>query len=517
VPFVWWAALVGSIFVSMAGDQSPPCTISEPCEPDRVFPMVVALAGIASVALWWLPRTALLAGLAYAALGVLFDPSPAGRYAEALVGCLAVSLLLVLRALRARQAQLALQLSAGREPVWSAHSLPGRTSPRGPRALIVPAIGLAGLVLLAASVAGHHHQRSVEDVHLARADRVQARVVSGADEDFKQLFEVVDGPQAGAKVAIETLEELPRGGSWPVLLDQADRSWARLVSEPQGFTSWFGWGFLGASGALWALLHEVGRMRGAHRTGVAQVHQVRVDPDGMAELVLAGRTNPVATTWTAAPATDRRLAHLQSALVYGPVSDGGWVHIETASGPLPLLGPLRARPRWRDLGVNVAPAVDGRLLKGWDAVAVGGRLAGRGLLLLLGGVLVAVAVHQAGPAWAAAHSNGVPGQLTVMSKDCSGKGGCTHRGDFRSTDGQYAFDDVDLIGGGGEVGSTVRALYVREGGGTVDAVYGPGWGGFVESAFFLGMGVLAAGEPLLQLVGAGRSRWRRGPHVRDES
>lgn len=250
-------------------------------------------------------------------------------------------------------------------------------------------------------------------------------------------------------------------------------------------------------------------MRAARPGTAGQVHQVRLDSDGMAELVLAGQTHPVATAWTVAPAADSRLATPKPALVFGPVCDGGWVRIETDDGPLSLLGPLRAHPRWRDLGVSPSPSVDGRLLRGWDTVAVGGQLAWRGVLIVLGGLLVSLAVHQAGPAWAAAHGHGVPGQLTVMSKDCGGKGGCSHRGDFRSTDGQYAFDDVDLIGGEGEVGSTVPALYVGESGGAPDAVYGPGWGGLVESAFFLGAGVMAAGEPLLRLATLGRARWRR--------
>jgi hypothetical protein len=517
VPFVWWAALLGSVFASMAGDQSPPCTAAEPCQPDVVFPMVLALVGLSAAAVWWLPRTALLAGLAYAALGVVYDPSPAGRYAEVLVGCLAAALLLLIRALRARQAELARRLATGGEPVvWSGNRLQGRRPPRGPRTLVVPAIGVAGLLLLAGSAAGYQHQRSGEASHLARADRVEARVVSGADDDLKQLFEIVNGPRAGTKVPIETFEELPRGGAWPVLLDPADRDWVRLVSEPQGFTHWFGWGLLGACAAGWALLHEVGRKRAGRAGAAGQVHQVRVDSDGMAELVLTGHAYPVATVWTAAPPPGRRYTQLQSALLFGPVCDGGWVRVETANGPIPLLGPLRSLPRWRDLGVNVVPSVDGRLLRGWDAVAVSGRLAWRGLLIVLGGVLVGVAVHQAGPAWAAAHGHGVPGQLTVMSRDCSGKGGCTHRGDFRSTDGQYAFDDVDLIGAGGDVGATVPALYVGESGRTPDAVYGPGWGGLVESVFFLGAGVMAAGEPVLQLAMFGRARWRRAPRAGDE-
>jgi len=89
VAYLWWALLVASAIASMAGDPVTVCTVAQPCQPDAVFPMVVALVGIAAVAFWWAPVAALVAGLAYAALSVLFDPSIPGRYVAVAVGAAA--------------------------------------------------------------------------------------------------------------------------------------------------------------------------------------------------------------------------------------------------------------------------------------------------------------------------------------------------------------------------------------------------------------------------------------------
>jgi hypothetical protein len=91
VPFVWWALLAGSAIASMVGDPGVVCSIAAPCQPDAIFPMAVALVGVAAIAFWWEPMAALCAGLGYGGLSVLFDPSVPGRYAG--VGNLAGSML----------------------------------------------------------------------------------------------------------------------------------------------------------------------------------------------------------------------------------------------------------------------------------------------------------------------------------------------------------------------------------------------------------------------------------------
>lgn len=55
VPFAWWVLLVGSVIASRAGDPGTVCTVDHPCQPDAVFPMVVALVGVTVVAFWWEP------------------------------------------------------------------------------------------------------------------------------------------------------------------------------------------------------------------------------------------------------------------------------------------------------------------------------------------------------------------------------------------------------------------------------------------------------------------------------
>ena len=78
---------------------------------------------------------------------------------------------------------------------------------------------------------------------MTRPCKWHARVITGVDDDYRQVFEIEDGQRAGERVRIEVTDELDRGGVWPVLLDPADRTWVRLVSEPQGFTFWFGVGW----------------------------------------------------------------------------------------------------------------------------------------------------------------------------------------------------------------------------------------------------------------------------------
>jgi hypothetical protein len=194
------------------------------------------------------------------------------------------------------------------------------------------------------------------------------------------------------------------------------------------------------------------------------------------------------------------------------VADGSWVRIQTEFENLPVVGPLRAKPRWRAL--NIGAGLGERAETVWARAAVVGQVLWRAFLVALGCVFLWLGLEQAGPAWAAAHGSGVTGQLTVTSESCGGKGGCDYSGDFRSDDGRYSFTDVGLVGASGQVGSAVPAYYEGQGD-TPDTVYGQGWAGLVESGFFIGFAVLAAGEPLLRLltVLTGRRRPPSGRHA----
>ena len=455
VPWSWWAVLLGSVLASMLGTPAPSCTTAQPCEPDSVFPIVVALVVIAAAAVWWEPATALVAGAGYAALGVLFDPSIPGRYAEAAVGVLALSGLGVLRALRAKQAQLV--EPARDRSVATVASTPSPVSARlrGASAAhpAYPLVGVAGLLLAVGSLAAYHAATSQEQEHLDRAQRTPARVVTGTDGGDRQAFELESGPRTGTRLMLAVTDELQVGTERDVLLDPADPSWARLSSEPQGYTFWFGWATLGAFAAGWGAL---GLGRG-------------VD--------LAAR-----------PA-------------------------------LPVTDPLRGTQRWRPIGTGARAASratggDARRAVRGRVSPVAART--RGLGRTLGHVLIAgagcflmwVGFHQAVPAWAAAHGLGVHGSFAITSVDCGGRGPCHHYGNFRSADGQYAFTDVEVIGNSGEVGSSIPALY--EGSGEApESVYAPGWTGFVESCMFLGLGLSTLAQPLTRVVGAvNRSRGR---------
>ena len=152
-PVAWWAALALSIVVSMVTDPLPACTAQTPCQPDAVFPLVVALAGISAIAIWWFPLTALAAGVGYGVLGILFDPSIPGRYAEALAGCVALGLLVTIRALRAKQADIA----EGCSSPGSAGDLAGSLRTR-------PQVGLG-------RASAHRHCRGVAGRHADGLDR----------------------------------------------------------------------------------------------------------------------------------------------------------------------------------------------------------------------------------------------------------------------------------------------------------------------------------------------------------
>lgn len=492
---------------------------------------MVALVGIAAVTFWWEPVMALVAGLVYAGLGVLFDPSTSGRYAEAVVGMAALGGITVLRALRARQAQVADHVSELEVLTVAPTPLAPRARLHGGRAAY-PIVGIAGLLLAAGSLAGYHAATSAEQAHLDRAQPSQARVVSGVDGDYRQAFELENGPRAGTRLLIAVTDELPSGTERDVLLDPADASWARLTSEPQGYTFWFGWVMVGAFAAAWAGLGLVGAARSTAMHATPRQHRVRVNSDGRAQLILARSSQPVAVAPIAPGDLRSGIGHLPwggaivPALVRGPLADGRWVSIETRIGPLTVTGPIRATPRWRPLwtATSILPVTrtnPGRGRPGARLNKHAERLVGIwrtvGQVALVGGgcLFLWLGLQQAGPAWDAAHGRGVPGSIEITSEDCGGRGPCQHYGTFRSSDGQYSFTDVEVVGGSADVGTSIPALYEGHGE-TPDTVFAPGWKGFAESGLFF-FGALAFIVQPAGRVLAALSRRRRPPSGRHAS
>lgn len=104
---------------------------------------------------------------------------------------------------------------------------------------------------------------------------------------------------------------------------------------------------------------------------------------------------------------------------------------------------------------------------------------------------------QMGPAWRAAHADGVSAMLTVTHVSCGGRDGCSRLGDFRSGDGAVTLRAVDLIGADGDVGDRVYAFYE----GDEHQVYARSWRGFTEAVLMVtaGAGLLVGGAvwPLL--------------------
>jgi hypothetical protein len=369
------------------------------------------------------------------------------------------------------------------------------------------------VILALSALTAYHKQTEQEHAHVARARPAQAQVVTYTDGDFRQVFEVRDGPRAGSKVRIEVVEELEPGTLSTILLDPTDATWARLVGEPKGYTFWFGWALLGALLALWSGVHLIARTRAGHGDQESAVHRVQLAPDGRAEVTLGRDTHPVATvrlgTVEPLPSSGSRTLPV---LVRGPLADGGWVSLTSEDGALPVVGPVEAVQRWRDIGTGTG-ALDRRLGATIERARRVGATLGQIGLLVLGGFFMWLALDQVGPAWKAAQGRGVPGQLTVTSESCSK--GCDYAGNFRSEDGRYTFTDVALIGASGPIGSQVPALYEGDGE-TPDAVYGHGWGGVAESGFFLGAALLAIGRPLLRAlqIVCGRLRPPGGRHSR---
>jgi hypothetical protein len=510
VPFVWWVLLLGSVIASVAGDPGTVCSTANPCRPDAVFPMAVALVCIAAVAFWWEPGAALFAGLGYAALSVAFDPSVPGRYAGLVVACASVGGLALLRSIRSKQAELA-DAVAEADPTIPAFTTPQVDSarPRGWAAAAVPAVGVAGLLLIAGSMLGYQAQTAAEQAHVDRAQRTSAHVVTSADDDYEQLFELGNGPRSGERVGIEVIEELDRGGEWVVLLDPQDPTWSRLVSEPRGYTYWFGWVVLGGFMAAWALLHVLARRRASRQDRAPALHRVRVTRDGRADLTLAGSAQPVASVLLATGGSSPRPGRdAVPARIRGPVADGSWISIETDAGMLPVVGPVRATRRWRDLNFDGHPRVR----------AIADRMPGVGsvlrqvLIAAFGCGLLWFTWTEVGPTWNAAHGRGIAGSFTVTSEDCGGRGPCSSYGNFRSADGRYSFTDVELVGDSADVGQSVPALYQGQDE-PPDAVYAPGWAGWAaltENAVSLAIGLACFVEPLWRLAEAVALR-RRPP------
>src|SRR5665811_1347980 len=90
--------------------------------------------------------------------------------------------------------------------------------PMAGAAAAAPAIGIAGLLLVAGSLIGYQNQTSAEQAHVNRAQQVQAHVATYADGDYRQVFAVENGHHAGKRVPIEVTEELDLGSERVLLL-----------------------------------------------------------------------------------------------------------------------------------------------------------------------------------------------------------------------------------------------------------------------------------------------------------
>jgi hypothetical protein len=509
VPFAWWALLLSSVIASTSGDPGTVCSTATPCQPDAIFPMVVALMGIAAVAFWWEPAAALFAGLGYAALSVAFDPIVPGRYAGLVVVCASVGGLAVLRAMRTKQAKFA-DAAGEVDPTIPAFTTPQVNSarPRGWAAAAVPAVGVAGLLLIAGSMLGYQAQTAAEQAHVDRAQRTSAHVVTPADDDCEQLFELENGPRTGERVSIEVTEELDQGSEWVVLLDPQDPTWSRLVSEPKGYTYWFGWVVFGGFVATWALLHVLARRRASRQDHAPALHRVRVTRYGRAELTLAGSAQPVASVLLGTGGSSPRAGRgAVPARIRGPVADGRWISIETDAGMLSVVGPVRATRSWRDLSSDIDAHPRVRAIV--DRMPRVGSVLRQVLIAALGCFLLWWGLAELEPTWNAAHGRGIAGSFTVTSEDCGGRGPCIYYGNFRSTDGRQSFTDVELVGASADVGQSVPALYQGQGE-PPDAVYAPGWVALTENAIYFPIGLACFVEPLWRLAEAFALR-RRPP------
>lgn len=504
VPFLWWAMLVGSIIANMNGEAGPACSVEAPCEPEAITPVVVALVVLSAGTLWWFPITGLAAGAAYGALMALFDGTP-GRYAGALAATVALGLLLFIRALRAQQAHVAASNTTTGGPTRTTPPAERTTTSRlGLSSRAALGAGTLGLLLLSGSLAAYVHETREENAHLDRAHTVQARAITGTDNDFRQVFEIETGDRVGEQLPIEVVAEpLPRGSVWPVLLDPADPTWARLVSEPNDETFWFGWAAIGGCTALWCLAFLA--MRRRSRFPREPVLALEVDlRDDSAALILPPSRRPVAMVSLSGHPPSGRFGRVHPAIVGGTVADGSWVSLECNGELLPVDGPVRAVDLWREVMLP-GPLSGDRANAGWERLLGAAFMLWHGFLLALGASAIVYGSMLAGPAWAAAHGRGVPGSLTVTSESC-GKS-CDYYGDFRSDNGRYVFKDVNLIGDSGPVGSKVPAYYEGDDPNPAE-VYGHGWGGVASAGTFLGAGLFLAGPSLLRLLDSFTKRGR---------
>ena len=524
VPFVWWASLVATIVASMVGDPGVACTVAEPCEPDPLFPIVVALAGFSAVALWWLPVSALLAGAAFGLVSAYGDPSVPGRYAAALAALVALGLAGFLTSLRSRQATVAVEAF----PTGAAQVLHPRAArpPAGGGSWwgwVPRVMGAVGLLVVVLSAVLYVRGTAAEQEHLDRAYRTVGVVETGSDDDYRQVVRIQDGALAGRQVRVSTEVDLDRGSRWPVLVDPQDKDWARLVGNPADLSYWFGWGLLGLLVLGWA----VGR--DARRLAVSPARIARVGP-ATGLLLVAHRTGDDVVLAEERPsrplalvpvgdAAPRRVRPAGPGVVHGRLAHGSWVAVATEDGFLPVVGPVHGWSGWGGM------RTDSTLGRRVDAAAdrwpgVGGRVREVGAVLLaigglvLGGGLVWFGLSDAGPSWQAARGNGEPGTVVVLSQSC-GKGGCDHYGDWTSDDGSRRLTDVNIVGGGGDVGTRLRAFAESDDPGA-DAVYAPGWSGLFGSFFMAAMGLGIGGSGAAQLAAPWFLRRRRpGLHASD--
>ena len=243
--------------------------------------------------------------------------------------------------------------------------------------------------------------------------------------------------------------------------------------------------------------------------GRESVVRMEVGAYATANFFVGEGASPVATVRLTQVVAQTEARRVTSAQVRGRVADGSWVRIETEIGPLRTSGPIRAERRWRPM----RPPEPGSRADRWSRRARRARTLGWQLVLIaIGCVMIVTAADQATSAWAAARGQGVAGTVIITHESCGGKGGCTRYGEFRSTDGRYVFEHVQLVGARGLVGSSAPAAYVGDDP-TPSRVYGRGWGGVAESGFYALVGLLLIAVPVVKLLGwSGVRSLGRGRH-----
>jgi hypothetical protein len=536
-PWLVVAVAVVGVIVSIATDQTV-CTPKDPsvCGPDVAFALAAPMLVTGLVTLWVWPVAASLLVFGYVGLDLVYDPALPARYAFAALGLVVLGYAAAHVALRAHQrATLAGLAGPAHRPVAYSRSWPK------PVAMLVGAAG-AGLVC---GVSGfwYAHQVDATASHVASSVVVDS-VAGSVDSEGNQTF-ALSSPPSGTPSTVSILPALdtyPEGSHQPVRVDLADRGWVRLVAEPDDHTDWLslsvGTGIL----ALLMLSHARGRAMNRRRladgdwpgVGVtvrvigAEVWVSAADAshttlatfatsEGQGDLrsrpgVLVGdlRAQGWAAVWTdhsiLLPVTrlsvqggpEAMTDAAAESLLRSYEEDGGneWDGVDS----VPPLAEHRASGsdvRRPSLGARVKNKVFGR--EGARRIDAANNTARRWsesspvvFLYRLGGLVLGVGIiwfsgSMLGPAWAAAHGEGVPGAVTVQDISC-GKSGCDHYGTFRSDDGAYEFTDVNLVNGEAAVGQQARALYEGQGE-DPDEVYGPGWGGFVENGLYVGLGM----------------------------